>query len=387
VSQLLIFGASTRAAAFSALRAGLNPWCADLFADADLRARCPVHVLSADRYPQGFAGLDAPEAPWMYTGGLENAPALVGRMARSRPLWGNDQATLRTVRNPAALHRILRDGGIPCPLIRTRPPDPADGCRWLVKPVAGAGGTGICFWTGQRPRSKKRVYYQEFLEGTPCSAVYVAGLGGTALAGVSTQLIGEPWLHARPFQYCGSLSGLPPLPPKNLEQIGTTLVEAAVLRGLFGVDFVLRDGVAWPLEVNPRYTASVEVLELVEGVSLLAQHCRVFDSRLAASFCERERPRSQMLVAKQDERTILGKAILFAREPVTFPPDGPWQETLRHPPGVWDVPHFADIPQDGDRIEAGWPVLTFFAVAESPAMCWAALQKTARELDHRLYAG
>jgi len=34
-AQVLIVGASARAAAFSALRAGLRPWCADLFADLD----------------------------------------------------------------------------------------------------------------------------------------------------------------------------------------------------------------------------------------------------------------------------------------------------------------------------------------------------------------
>ena len=52
--SLLIFGASVRAAAFSALRAGLQPWCADLFADADLRARCPTIRVPAEVYPDGF---------------------------------------------------------------------------------------------------------------------------------------------------------------------------------------------------------------------------------------------------------------------------------------------------------------------------------------------
>ena len=35
--SVVIFGASVRAAAFSALRAGLRPWCADLFADFALK--------------------------------------------------------------------------------------------------------------------------------------------------------------------------------------------------------------------------------------------------------------------------------------------------------------------------------------------------------------
>ena len=55
--HLLILGASVRAAAFSALRAGLRPWCVDLFADLDLRANCPALVIDASRYPNGLAAL------------------------------------------------------------------------------------------------------------------------------------------------------------------------------------------------------------------------------------------------------------------------------------------------------------------------------------------
>src|SRR5205807_1077251 len=86
--SLIIVGASARAAAFSALRAGLRPWCIDLFADADLRARCPVTHLEPDRYPYGLAELlpQAPPGPWMYTGGLENRPNLIRRLARGREL-------------------------------------------------------------------------------------------------------------------------------------------------------------------------------------------------------------------------------------------------------------------------------------------------------------
>jgi predicted ATP-grasp superfamily ATP-dependent carboligase len=392
VSQtLVIFGASTRAAAFSARRAGLSPWCADLFADSDLRTCCPVQILSADRYPEGFADLAAPEAPWIYTGGLENYPALVSRLARSRPLWGNDAPVLRAVRSPATLYRILRDHGIPCPPTCTRPPGPRDG-RWLVKPVAGAGGAGIRFWAGRPPRGNKRVYYQQFIEGDPCSAVYV----GARLIGASVQLIGEPWLHARPFQYCGSLSGLPQtLLPENLARLGTVLAEAAGLRGLFGVDFIQRDGVAWPVEINPRYTASVEVVELAQGMSLLANHCRAFDPAIHLAPCPRglgfqpDQPEwsGYKPNLRGEERTVVGKAILFARAALTFPADGPWQDALRHPPGPWDMPRFADIPHPGDRIEAGRPVLTFFAAADSHGGCRAALQETARDLDRRLYGG
>src|SRR3954447_2525280 len=138
--NLLVFGASVRAAAFSALRAGLRPWCADLFADADLRAHCPVTRVSAAAYPRGFLGLvdtDLP-GPWMYTGRLENWPALVGEMARRRRLWGNGQGTLARTRDPFFLTRALHQAGLPAPAVCADPRRLPPGGRWLVKPVRGA---------------------------------------------------------------------------------------------------------------------------------------------------------------------------------------------------------------------------------------------------------
>src|SRR5271163_767652 len=100
--ELLIFGASTRAAAFSALRAGLHPSCVDLFADADLQARCPVTRLCGSRYPQEILeeALQGPNRPWMYTGCLENHPKLVKALAKERKLWGNDHRCLKQARSP-----------------------------------------------------------------------------------------------------------------------------------------------------------------------------------------------------------------------------------------------------------------------------------------------
>src|SRR5215472_11687700 len=117
---LLLLGASTRAAAFSALRAGLRPWCADLFADMDLQGHCPVQRVQPGRYPDGFLALvrRAPAAPWLYTGALENRPALVERIAAERPLWGNNADVLATVRSPLVLQQMFRGAGTPYPAVR-----------------------------------------------------------------------------------------------------------------------------------------------------------------------------------------------------------------------------------------------------------------------------
>ena len=51
---LLIVGASGRAAATSAIRAGWRPFVIDLFADEDTSRLCSVLQCPLDGYPHGF---------------------------------------------------------------------------------------------------------------------------------------------------------------------------------------------------------------------------------------------------------------------------------------------------------------------------------------------
>ena len=113
--RLIILGASARAAAMSAVRAGFEPWTADLFADADLRALVPAAVrCPVGDYPRGFREIlrGAPEVPWLYTGGLENHPNLIRDLSEIRPLWGNGPNALTACRSPFRVEpwqcRLLR---------------------------------------------------------------------------------------------------------------------------------------------------------------------------------------------------------------------------------------------------------------------------------------
>jgi predicted ATP-grasp superfamily ATP-dependent carboligase len=391
-TDLIIVGASARAAAFSALRAGMRPWCADLFADADLRACCPAVRLTG-RYPHALAELlaAAPPAPWIYTGGLENHPRLVSRLAKTRPLWGNDATALRAVRDPMYTASLLGDAGLPKPrvlLLGWRAGDDSPPCsprgtivprsptyrpdaHWLVKPRRGSGGSGIRFYRGEAEgMSPTRAYLQEYVEGEPRAALYLAGPWGTRLVGVTRQLVGEPWLHAQPFHYCGSV-GLLPLSANDraaLERLGGELASGCKLRGLFGVDGIWRDATFWPVEVNPRYTASVEVLEHATGFRALAWHRLAFDG---------EAPIPSRPAAVRGG--VIGKAILFAWNDLTFPADGPWLGSLAARK-YEDMPAYADIPTAGEQISARHPVLTVFARAADVSSCLIALRRRAADV-------
>lgn len=378
--HLLIFGASARAAAFSALRVGLRPWCADLFADADLQVRCPAMRLPG-RYPHAFLHLAATElpGPWMYTGGLENWPALVGRMARRRPLWGNGEGELVHARHPGLVKAAFDRAGLLAPAVGFERGLLAPRGRWLVKPLRSAGGRGIHFLS-ERPHGRGvPVYYQQHINGEPCSLVY-AGDGKRAWClGLTRQLVGADWLHARPFQYCGSVGPLDPtvIRRPTPEQLGLAVIAGCGLRGLFGVDGVLRDGTFWPVEINPRYPASVEVLEYATGLRALAWHRRPFAGE--------KNPLPPAPTAPLAGH--VGKAILFARADLTFPADGPWRDVLRSPAPVTELPAFADIPPAGATILAGHPLLTLFARGVSVAACEAELRRIAADLDRLLFGG
>jgi predicted ATP-grasp superfamily ATP-dependent carboligase len=366
--MLLILGASTRAAAFSALRAGLEPACADLFADRDLRSVASAECIAAADYPKALASAAdrAPAGAWIYTGSLENHPALVARVARRRPLWGNDGPTLRAVRDPVAVAEALRRAGLHAPGVRIEPRGLKRDGSWLVKPLASGGGRGIVpLERDYEGPAARRSYYQKRIPGPSFAAVFVASPGRsvTALVGVTRQIVGRPGF---PFAYAGSLGPWPLAVGvrERIEAVGRTLASAFGLVGLFGVDLILRDGTPWPVEVNPRYTASVEVLELTEGRALLADHVRACDPAAdVAPFVPQALTRPR----------FVGKLVVFAPSRCCFP--GASEPALASSDRFAFRP-IADVPDAGARFKPREPVLTVFAQGTTIETCW-------RRLRHR----
>jgi predicted ATP-grasp superfamily ATP-dependent carboligase len=381
--QLLILGSSARAAAFSARRAGLQPVAVDLFADRDLRTIARAHRLAPEHYPQALAGVAATvdASPWIYTGGLENHPDLIARIARQRPLWGSDAPALRAVRDPHALADVLHRAGFPCPPIESDVRSlPRDG-SWLVKPLASAGGQGIVpLRDDHDPAAAPPCYYQRRIDGPSLAALFVAARDGentessTTLVGVTRQWIGR---RGAPYAYAGSLGPWPIAPGvrPRIVALGRTLAAAFHLAGLFGVDLILSDGAPWTLEVNPRYTASVEVLELALRRPLVAEH---------ALACNPELDAAQFPAADPcPPPRAVGKLIVFAPSRCRFPDVADCDPTAG---GPFRVPRLADLPDPGTCFEAGMPVLTLFAHGPSVGACQWKLRHRHRRWEQRLRA-
>jgi predicted ATP-grasp superfamily ATP-dependent carboligase len=383
---ILIVGASTRAAAFSALRAGLRPICGDLYADADLRRFAeivpvpdyPAHLTEAVRHARA--------ASWMYTGALENAPRQIGRLSETRTLWGNAPEAVLPSRDPAHICRILADGqGGHLDFRFAANPPPRDGA-WLLKPLRGGGGRGIEIWEPAAVESRtlrEPHYFQRRQIGLPISALYLAAPGGVWLLGAARQLIGLPELGARPFGYCGSLAPLP-LPDsvvRQLRAVGQSLGIACGLRGLFGCDFLYDGNNAWLTELNPRYTASVELFEFTYQVPLLDWHrraCLGFLETAAGNELRWDWDREITARLPRTPSRVAGKAIVFARgstEIASLEHLIPTEVTLE------SLPDFADLPMPGSRLGTGEPICTVFSQAAAADECFERLLSAARALQ------
>jgi predicted ATP-grasp superfamily ATP-dependent carboligase len=282
MTRVVIAGASGRAAAASACRAGLEPAVVDLFADRDTQrlgetVRCPL----AD-YPHAIPDLvrGLPPGPVAYTGGLENHPPVLDRLAADRELLGNDGTAVEAVRDRVRLRESLQGTGLRFPRQFDEPPT---GIEYLVKRRAGSGGLGVARpgLSGPPPESS----VEEFISGRVMSAQFRDAM----FLGATEQLAGEPWLHAPPFHYAGNIGpvAIDPALFRTFDDAGRRLS----LRGPWGIDVILNDAGAYVLEVNPRYTAAVEVLELSNETALSFSRESVTSAASARGYGARQKGR------------------------------------------------------------------------------------------------
>ncbi len=354
--KIAIVGASARAAAFSLLRAGRKVVAADLFADADLAQQCRATKISP--YPEGFVEwLAATECDaWLYTGALENSPDLVDRLARSqlllgRTLLGHTGNALRRVRDPLELQTALLQAGLHFPETKIATSGKPEHDAWLGKTYRGSCGSGV------GTTDDGAAYFQRRVEGTPLSAVF----RGSQLLGVTRQLVGEAWTGAKEYQYCGSIGpwALPLECERQVQRLGEVLSNEFGLTNLYGIDLMLDGNRLWTIEINPRYTASVEIVERAYGIS-------AFDS-----------------TEQQQGHSCVGKVVLFAKAPLIISEETNHLFVQQAGKIAW--PEIADIPVAGSEIAAGQPVLTLFAEGDSCEAIAERLQQRVAEIERQLY--
>ena len=378
MTRVLIAGVSTRAAAASAARAGFAVTALDGYADRDQHPSVRALALPRD-FELVFTAQNAAAAAASvecdavaYLSNFENQPDAVATLAANRTLWGNPPDVLRLVRDPFAVAAIFRAHGIAAPNVSndshdshdSKDSNPSAPSAWLLKPLSSGGGHAIrqAPASGVTPRG---FYRQQWISGTPGSIVFLAAAGRAVPLGISRQLIGDARFGASGYRYCGSV--LAPIEDPQFEN-GLALEAAAHdvasiaaaefgLVGLNGIDFIARSGTPHPIEINPRWSASMELVERAFGVTLFALH---------ATACVRGVVPAPLV----GPRRAVGKAIVFARDACIAGDTDDWLAN----------PDIRDVPHAGDPFVAGTPVCTVLAEAADAATCEAALAASAKRI-------
>jgi predicted ATP-grasp superfamily ATP-dependent carboligase len=344
---ILIAAQSGRALAEAARRAGLTPFVADLFGDADTLALAAGYRPLPGRFGTSLAddaarsAIDAlAEIAGTSMGivlgsGFEDVPGLVGNIAARHRLIGASAATIEALKDPLGFAALCDRLGVPHPAVSLDPvPDPAG---WLLKRAGGSGGSHIRQAT--RSPAPKGHYFQARVPGMPCALNFLADGSGIQVLAVTEQWCAPSPI--RPYRYAGALvrgaDEDPRLPAATRDAIaeGTARIVAATgLRGLGSADVLVDPSGWWLTEINPRPGATLDILDR-RATPLLAAHIAACLDRMAAP-----EPQPAGAAAAQ---------ICYADRAFASVPDVHWPD------------HVRDRPRSGSVVGRDAPLCTVLA--------------------------
>ena len=314
---------------------------------------------------------------WFYCGALENSPKILERIMKKGnfigPLLGTSPDGLRGLRNPEWLAKTLKGVGLETLPVANQSSPPVPDGTWVQKPLASAGGRMIRVWdesAAQTPFPEAH-YFQKIAAGIGASVIFQVDSGKVEWLGSARELE-APTESAppSPFSYCGSLGPIHELPvpaeAKLRKMIQTFVDNVPSLNGFVGLDFRFDGDEVWLVEVNPRYTASIEVLELSLGQSLLNplatpgrsnSNPSALAEMSSSTFCFSPTAEEQNL----NQTRIVAKQILYASESFVSPD----LRQFVNASDPWTIPLMADVPVPGTFVEKGWPICTVLASGEN----------------------
>ncbi len=341
-ARLLLIGLSARMLAQSAMRAGWRPCVVDVFADEDTGAAavsCLAVPSRAGQFDQAALLATVRRfvppgvgAALVYGSGLDSQPDLLEELAAGRVLYGNPPSTLRLIQRPQPFFALLDSLAIPYPDSRFDRPEPCEG--WLLKSACSEGGKGVRLAHFDSSAGVSS-YYQRRLPGDAMSALFLADGRRAKVIGFNTQ-----WtvcqLPDRPFLFAGAMSQaeLDQNRRSEVSRYIERLVEAASLRGLNSLDFILDGDLCRVLEINPRPSATMALYDKEFARGLLYHHILACQGDL---YGEGERCSASTRQAFK---------VLYATDHLLIPQALPWPS--------WS----ADRPRPGTIIRAGEPLCT-----------------------------
>jgi len=352
--RVLVAGFATRHVVWSAHRAGYETYAIDHFCDQDLCWYTKDHRIfeEVDELPLMIAALCKEKKIdiLVVTSGAED-------LITGLSVCGSKPECAGKFLDKLEIQKYFNELNIPVPPIVPDGEYPA-----MIKPCRGSGG-----WRNRVVHlAEEEAAWEELLpevpyvrqkpiSGTPCSVSCVSNGNEARAVAINEQILrgGE---GEKSYGFSGAITPFSPRLSADMIKTAEKAVSRSGCVGSVGVDFIINDS-AWAIEINPRFQATLDTVEMATG-------CSVFDMHVNA--CRGVIP-DKMPVPKQ----YAVRKILFA------------ERNLVARTNLKDLaPLIADIPQVGTEIEEGCAVVSVYGTGATRKDALDMLDKIIRKM-HR----
>lgn len=390
-------GASCRSLAQSLVQWSDLRGACDRFADRDLPCSPLVPSWRLFRAVEQTTTLSSSPSWLFLAGGSEHQRGslrwLSGAMSLAAPSLPA-MARLRTVR---AWQRWARRSGCLFPQtfpLRSQLADRRGNClrggdpRWLIKSLHHAGGFHVAPWRpSMSPATSRHWLMQRWVDGKSVGTFFLTRPGQVQFLGCV-----EHWGAAHlpapaPYAFRG---GWGPAPQRTgvydrWIRFAEVVQEESPALGLWQADWIVpEEGPPVLLEINPRWTGLMELVERWSGKNLSKAHwdCLTGKTVQDLSLFSGIGPAASLL---------WGKSIHYARsEGEVDSPTAQWfwdhrfQESILPATPSAGLCYLADLPHPGSVIAEGAPVLSAVCVGDSPSHLLASAVAFDQQLHQRL---
>ncbi len=396
---IAVVGFSARSAAQCAKRQGLEVIAVDTCADRDLASQCQKHYRLDDPKWPDVLNASHPGVPLLLTGGMEHRTQWVDHCHSVANRGGPDGKQLSAMRSLDNWEKwaVSSELGWPATYRKiqdfTLLPDQLAGSDWLLKPLNSAGGIGVIDLTNavlvndpllQNPTE---AYIQKRLPGVAIGITFLSSEFGSALVGAAAAWPPDRKPITSRYVYRGSYGPLR-LTDEQIDRLrrfaGIVGRESGLL-GLWQADFLVHHGALTLLEINPRWSASMDILDVCLDLRLVEMHyesickilCRAAYEQFALNACKR---------ARESIESMIGKLVVYAPNAFTVSQaqsDYWWANRWECDVNTTrNRSQFADIPVAGTNVEIGNPILTVLTSGRSHESILRELQ-TAKSVVER----
>ncbi|MBN1432842.1 MAG: ATP-grasp domain-containing protein [Methanomicrobiaceae archaeon] len=351
--RVLVAGFATRHVACSAKRAGYEVHAIDAFCDQDLtwNTKSCRTFEELDSLP-GIINDSCKEIRpdiLVVTSGAED-------ISVSKKISGSSRKKAGEFTDKKKIQNFFEENSINVPSILPDNQYPA-----MLKPCRGAGGWRNTIVNSKVEEDEFRSLWpdtpyvrQEFIEGIPCSVSCIASAGRAKAIAANLQYL-RGGAGEKAFGFAGAATPFPSEYKDELMREAERIAALSGCTGSIGIDFILSDKGIYAIEINPRFQATLDIIEMSTGFNIFEAHinaCRGILPELS--------PKHKKFVARK---------VIFAKRDLKVSDD---MKKF--------YPKVADIPWKEDEIEEGGAIMSVYGEGSTLPEAESSLDKTIKEI-------